>query len=162
MSSGPMYDNAIERFDFDRWETVAAIELRPGDWIFVNNATHLLHDFPAVKDGKIVLNAVPVSDDQRPIKVMVGEYASDLNHVVMAMDYTNSALNEFGDGMAMIMDVEAGPAAVFSPRLEVSELEAFCKKNISRHEAHFNANAYALDRGEIIAMAPFWRDPSDS
>lgn len=162
MSSGPLYDNAIERFDFDRWETVSAAELKPGDWIFVNNITHLLHDFPAVKDGKIVLKAVPVSDDQRPIKLMVGEYANDLNHVGMAMDYTNSDLNEFGDGTVMIMDVEAGPVAVFSPRLEVSELEAFCKENISRYEAHFNANEHALDRGEIIGMEPFWRDSSDS
>lgn len=162
MSSGPLYDNAIERFDFDRWETVSAAELKPGDWIYVNNATHLLHDFPAVKDGKIVLKAVPVSNDPEPIRLMVGAYASGLNHVAMVMDYTNSGLNEFGDGTAMIMDVEAGPAAVFSPRLEVSELEVFCKENISRYEAHFDTNELALDQGEIIGMKLFWRDTSDS
>jgi hypothetical protein len=60
------------------------------------------------------------------------------------------------------MDVEAGPAAVFSPRLEVSELEVFCKENISRYEAHFDTNELALDQGEIIGMKLFWRDTSDS
>ncbi len=157
MCKGPLYDHAIERFHFDRWESVSVAELNPGDWIYVKNATHVLHEKPSLKDGRIVLRANRLSDAEGPIRLLVGEYANALDHVAMAMDYTNSSLNEFGDGTGILIDLETGPGAVFSPRLPLAELEVFCRENIALFEAHFNQNETALDQGKIVAIEPFWR-----
>ncbi|REC93355.1 hypothetical protein [Kushneria indalinina] len=141
-------------FVWDRWKEVESSDLRAGD--LIHRAGELFEVIaPAyMKDGKPHLPANRV--EQGPIKLMVGEFAEGLDHVCIAMDLTGAELREYDDGDAQLVDLEAGPGHIFSPRLPRAELEDFCRTNIERYQVFFDQHEARLDRGQQIQLEPWW------
>ena len=63
----------------------------------------------------------------------------------------------FPDGTVQFAENESFPETVYSPRLSESELEVFCRVNISFYEDYFDSNFDAIDAGdELPPITIFW------
>lgn len=63
----------------------------------------------------------------------------------------------FPDGTLQFAENETYPDIVYSPRLSEEKLEQFCKDNLAKYEAYFEANFDAIDQGdELPPIEPFW------
>lgn len=63
----------------------------------------------------------------------------------------------FPDGTAQFAENETYPYVVYSPRLTEEKLEQFCKDNLAKYEAYFEANFDAIDKGdELPPTELFW------
>ncbi|WP_110633485.1 hypothetical protein [Salinicola salarius] len=144
----------VHCFVWDRWKEVETDALRSGD--IIHRAGELFQIIaPAyVEKGKPHLPARRL--EQEPIRLMVGEFAEGLDHVCMAMDMTGSGLREYDNGDVQLLDLEAGPGHICSPRLPRAELERFCEVHIEHYQAHFDEHESRLDRGERIPLEPWW------
>jgi len=142
----------IKRFVYDRWEDAPVSELTVGDTIFNNSHAYKLTEPPFTEEGKTVLRAEKL--EELPIVVML--YGGPSEALATVMDYTNSGCINFDDGTHMIAELDMGPGAVFSPRLSLSELEAWCQENELKFEAHYSNNFEAIDAGQIVKIDPWW------
>jgi hypothetical protein len=145
----------VMRFDRERWHEVDVMDLAASDLVYFQGKLIKLTAPPTVVNGKVHLSARTHLDDEQIILALGGEWR-DRQATIMVMDYTNAACRDFSDGTCMIAELEAGPGALYSPRLTAHELENWCKDNLERYEAFFEVNEAALDRGENIKVVPWW------
>lgn len=143
----------IQCLRFDHWAHVPVFELEPGDMIRQENLVAVVKQQPYRSDSGIQVPAERY--EEGTIKVMLGE--SEREAIIQAMDCVGSTLVEFGDGTAMIAELEYGHGYVFSPRLALEELEAFCQEHLPQYEAFFDKHQHAIDNGQLVAMRPFWQ-----
>lgn len=144
----------INSFQYDRWIDKPISDLEVGDIISDGGNVATVAALPYEEDGKTRIPGAPY--DSGPIKFFLGEYAAGKENIIEVMDLVNSDLAEFDDGTALITDFEAGNSLVYSPRLPIAELEAFCAKHIERYQAFYKANMASLDECETIPMTPWW------
>lgn len=83
------------------------------------------------------------------------EFLGTVPNITMCMDYAGSCLYLFEDGTAAIFNDEL-PDFIYSPRLTIEELEAFCMVNLGRYEAFFEENAEQIECGEPVILEPWW------
>jgi hypothetical protein len=63
----------------------------------------------------------------------------------------------FPDETLQFAENDTYPDIVYSPRLSEDKLEQFCKDNLSKYEAHYEANFDAIDKGdELPPIELFW------
>lgn len=146
----------INTFHHNHWAPKPVDELVVGDLISHGGTVATVTASPYEEAGMTRIPGKPY--DPGPIKLMLGEFANDKEHIVMAMDLVGSALAEFDDGTALITDLENGQSFIYSPRLPMAELEAFCAEHIERYQAFFDANVDAMDRCQPIPMQPWWQE----
>lgn len=144
----------VSTFQHDRWAPKPIAELAVGDLISHGGKVATVTALPYEKDGMTHIPGEPY--DSGPIKLLVGEFADGNQHVMMAMDLVGSDMAEFSDGTALITDLEAGNNMVYSPRLPLAELEAFCAEHIARYQAFYDANEDAIENGQAVQMEPWW------
>ncbi|CAM3861853.1 hypothetical protein VRRI112168_03670 [Vreelandella rituensis] len=137
---------------YDQWIDTPLEDLKKGDLVRVSAKLLDVLGPVYVKDGTQYLPATP--HDQQPIRLMVGEYARNRQHICMVMDMCLADLHEFPDGTALIGNLAAG--SIFSPRLSEPDLETFCKKHISRYRAFADDHEHILDTGEVVPITPWW------
>lgn len=144
----------IQKLMFDQWVVVPHTELECGDYVIAAGKCFILSKPPVIdtKTGNIVLTPVK-PEDLPPVKIMFGEGG---DYTTMVMDYILSDLITFGDGTAIIADMESGNPNIFTPRLTKPELEEFCKKNIDHYISYFNQNENAIESGEYVPFNRFW------
>ncbi|GAB0154373.1 hypothetical protein [Marinobacterium sp. BA1] len=147
---------SVKRFCHDRWHQVGVKDLTEKDLIFYQGQLLEVTGQPEVKNGRVHLPARLCQAANDSIVVAVGDAWKNREATIAVMDYTNAACRDFGDGTEMIGELEAGPGAIYSPRLTVEELEAWCMANLGRFEAFFESNEAALDEGDIIKIEPWW------
>lgn len=144
---------AIQRLEYDKWVAVSVDELAVGDVITQHGKVVIVDGKLVRQDGKVIIPARPrISED--PIRIILGT-GHGREGIVAAMDYVGGDLLEYEDGTAMIVNFEFG-AEIYSPRLPVAELEAFCCLNMDRYEAFFEAHEESLDRAEVVPMERWW------
>ncbi|MCC4288172.1 MULTISPECIES: hypothetical protein [Halomonadaceae] len=146
----------ISTFQYDHWAPKPVEELVVGDLISHGGTVATVTAPPYEEAGVTRIPGKPY--DPGPIKLMLGEFADGKEHIVMAMDLVGSGLAEFDDGTALITDLEEGHGLIYSPRLPIAELEAFCAEHIERYQAFYDANADAIDRCQLIPMQPWWQE----
>lgn len=146
----------VHCFVWDQWKEVETDALRPGDLIHRWGELFQIVAPAYVEKGKPHLPARRLEEE--PTRVMVGEFAEGLDHICMAMDMTSSDLREYDNGDAQLLDLEAGPGHVYSPRLPKADLECFCQLYIECYQAHFDQHEAQLDRGERIPLEPWWEE----
>ncbi|GGM25182.1 hypothetical protein ACFQDN_21770 [Pseudomonas asuensis] len=144
----------IVTFLYDHWAPKPVNELEVGDLISQGGKVTTVAALPYAEGGKTHIPGEPY--DSGPIKLLVGEFADGMEHVMMAMELVGSELAEFDDGTALITDLEAGHGPVYSPRLPVSELEAFCAEHIERYQAFYDANEDAIESRQTVTLEPWW------
>ncbi|WP_147305213.1 hypothetical protein [Alkalilimnicola ehrlichii] len=142
----------ISTFQYDCWAPKPVAALAVGDLISHGGKVATVTAVPYEEAGVTHIPATVY--EPGPIKVMLGD---DRKHITMAMDLVASGLAEFDDGTALITDLEAGHNLVYSPRLPVAELEAFCAEYIECYQAFYDTNAEAIDNGRAIPMTPWWQ-----
>jgi len=157
-----MIQPSIMRFDRDGWKQTPSITLNEGDLIYHQRTLLEVTEKPKMVGEKVQISAKPADVADEPIVVAVGGNWRERQATTAVMDYTNAACLDFGDGTHMIAELEAGPGAIFSPRLTAKELEAWCLENLERFEAFFEANEAALDAGAIVKMDPWWETQTDT
>lgn len=144
----------VSTFQHDHWAPKPISELEVGDLISHGGNVATVAARPFEEDGKIRIPGAPY--DPGPIKLLVGEFAKGKEHILMALDLVGSELAEFDDGTALITDLEAGKNLVYSPRLPVAELEAFCAEHVERYQEFYNAHEVAIESGQAVPMEPWW------
>lgn len=144
----------ISTFQYDRWVQKPVAELGVGDLISHGGKVATVAALPYEEGGKTHIPGEPY--DPGPIKLLVGEFADSIQHIMMAMDLVGSELAEFDDGTALITDLEAGHNLVFSPRLPLADLDAFCAEHIERYQAFYDANENAIESRQAVQMKPWW------
>lgn len=107
---------------------------------------------PYRSDGAI---HVP-SQQYREENVMLMFGAEGTEAITRVIDYVGGCLYEFADGTCLIADLAHGPGYVFSPRLALEELEAFCQEHLGRYEAFYAKHQTTIDDGQLVPMRPFW------
>lgn len=143
---------SLKRFDYDNWTEVSSNELKAGDIFSYGNTTAVFNGTTQDEAGRLIINADPL--DQGPIHLCLGGPGWD--YIARAMDSVGSGCESFNDGTAIITEFEKGNVFVYSPRLPESELNEFCRVNISHYEAFYDSNAEAIDDGRRIEMQRFW------
>jgi hypothetical protein len=144
----------INTFHYDHWAPKPVTELEVGDLISHGGKVATVAARPYTEGGKTHIPGEPY--DSGPIKLLVGEFADGMEHIMMAMEFVGSELAEFDDGTALITDLEAGHSLVYSPRLPLAELEAFCAEHIERYRAFYDANEVAIESHQTVAIEPWW------
>lgn len=139
----------ILAFRNDKWLTIPADQLQPGD-LFNHEGTLLeVEEAPYAKGSSM---HIPASlHESGPIQL-------DLSGGVLArvMDMVGSSLAVFEDGTAILTELDWNPGFTYSPRLPKPELEAFCTQHFDRYSAFYEANRDRIDSGENVAMEPWW------
>lgn len=77
------------------------------------------------------------------------------NYLCMAMDFVGTDCHQFADGTAILAEFEHCDH-VYSPRLKMDELLAFCKDNIKVYEKFYDNHSKEVDSGKPIKMERFW------
>lgn len=144
----------ISTFEYDHWAQKPVSELEVGDLISLRGKVATVTALPYSEGGKTHIPGEPY--DSGPIKLLIGEFADGIDHIMMAMELVGSELAEFDDGTALITDMEAGHSLVYSPRLSLAELEAFCAEHIGRYRAFYDANEDAIGSHQTVAIEPWW------
>lgn len=139
----------VSRFNHDRFEKVDVFSLVAGDQVNVFDQFLTVVAPPYLKDGEIHLPAEPVN--QPIILVDISDNAAS-----RAMDYVGSSIHDFGDGTAIIAELDGSSDLVYSPRLLKAQLEAFCEKHLERYRAFYTANSDAIEDGRKLSMASWW------
>lgn len=148
----------ISTFQHDRWAPKPINELVVGDLISQGGEVATVAAPPYEEEGVVRIPGIPY--DPGPIKLLLGEFAEGKDHIIMAMELVGSELAEFDDGTVLITDLEAGHNLVYSPRLPIAELEAFCAEHIDRYQAFYDANEAAIEDRQAVPMEPWW--PQDN
>jgi hypothetical protein len=146
----------VMRFDRNKWNEVPVMDLIETDLVYCQGALIEVTGPPTVVNGQVNLPVRQCPATDEPIVLAVGSEWRNRAATAAVMDYTNADCRDFGDGTHMIAELEAGPGAIYSPRLSAQNLEEWCKNNLSRFESFFAANEAALDRGEIVKTEPWW------
>lgn len=153
--------SVVSCFVHERWQDIDALALMPGVIFHRDGRLYELMAPAYVKGGVTHLPAQALPADDVPIKVMVGEFAKGLDHIGMAMDMTGGDLREYEGGDAQILNLEAGPGHVYSPRLPLAQLEIFCQAHLNGYQAFFDQHEVSLDHGEVIPMEIWWEGNTD-
>lgn len=139
----------ILAFRHDKWLTIPANQLQPGDLFNHEDALLVVEAAPYEKAGDL---HIPASrHESGPIQV-------DLSGGVLSrvMDMVGSSLAVFEDGTAILTELDWNPGFTYSPRLPKPELEAFCTQHLDRYSAFYKANRDVIDAGQQVAMQPWW------
>ncbi|MBM5458621.1 hypothetical protein H8F21_13710 [Pseudomonas sp. P66] len=139
----------VQKFDWDRFKLTDVFKLVEGDQVIVSDQLVTVAGPAYKKDGVIHLPASPVN--QAPILVDFSDTAA-----MRAMDYSGSAVHDFGDGTAMIAELDGSSSLVYSPRLPKEKLESFCQEHLHRYEAFYKANSAAINDGHKVRLEPWW------
>lgn len=62
----------------------------------------------------------------------------------------------FSDGTEQFAENDTFPETVYSPRLPVVELAAFCTQNIEHYRAHHERYRDEIEAGDAPAITRFW------
>lgn len=139
----------VSQFKWDRFHAVDVFSLVEGDQVIVAG-TMITVAAPAYeRDGQIHLPANSI--EQAVILVDFSDTAA-----TRAMDYVGSSIHDFGDGTAIIAELDGSSNHVYSPRLPKAELEVFCAKHLHRYEAFHTRHTDAIDDGDSVRMEPWW------
>lgn len=143
----------VKCFKRDHWCDIDVFEMKEGD-IFAQGGQTYVTTGKAFIDENGKTNVPADLYDSGPIRIAVGIKGQDFIH--MAMDFVGSPAHDFGDGTMQICDLEDGNTNIYSPRLPIAKLNAFCKEHIDKYEEFFEKHEHDLDRGISIKMARFW------
>lgn len=142
----------LYRFEYDHWELVPVSALQEGDLISHNGMQAIVRA-PAVEtNGQWVINAGALPDE--------GPIVLDLKRadtaMLRVMDMLMASRQAFDDGTSLLMDDSCHPPSIFSPRLPLAELEAFCLEHQDKYQAFARAHAEELANGDPIRLEPWW------
>lgn len=126
------------------------------DVIYYHGELLEVKDPPVVVNGRVHLPTRRCHAIDQPIVLAVGSEWHNRDATCAVMEYTNADCADFGDGTYMITQFEAGPGAIYSPRLSAQKLEKWCQNNLHRFDAFFAMNEITINRGEIAKMEPWW------
>lgn len=90
------------------------------------------------------------------------ELLASLPAITRAMDHAGTTLYLFADGTAALWDDHDVPDLLYSPRLALPQLEAFCQQHAERYQAFYDQHAAAIENGEKVPMSPWWGLPNAS
>ncbi|MBF4374509.1 hypothetical protein [Vibrio anguillarum] len=135
----------------DSWIDTDVFELDSGDVFLLNGKSYVAKEKAYIEDGKPNIPARLYGSDEIVINL-----SKEREFIMMAMDYVYSSASEFGDGTMMICGLSDGNSNIYSPRLPVVELNAFCQKHIEQYRSFFNENEKALESGRFVAITKFW------
>jgi hypothetical protein len=147
----------VKVFKYDEWVDMAAIDVQAGD-IFANkDHTYQAIGEPYARDGQLHLPAEPFVEG--PIVI---SFESDKEYIHRAMDCVYCSARDFGDGTMQICELvsDDGKAIdynVYSPRLSIAELNAFCKRHLETYQAFCDEHEQRLSAGDSVPMTPFWK-----
>lgn len=144
----------IERLNYDCWDCVPVFDLEPEDIIRQGDTLAVVKASPYRENDTIQVPAEPYGSG--PIKLCLGN--AGMESITRVMDYVGADLHEFPDGTAMVADLDRGTGYIFSPRLSLEELEAFCRENISHYETFCRYYQREIDNRGSVPMTPFWGD----
>lgn len=144
----------ITTFQHDHWAPKPVTDLEVGELISHGGQVATVSALPYEEKGVTHVPAKPY--DPGPIKLLIGEFAEGKEHIIMASELVGSDIAEFDDGTALIADLEAGHNLVYSPRLPMAELEAFCVEHIERYQAFYDAHEDAIEGRQAVPMEPWW------
>jgi hypothetical protein len=85
------------------------------------------------------------------------EFLRTVPNIHRVMDCVGAPLYAFEDGTSALFDDE-NPEVIYSPRMKVKLLEEFCKANLSRYQAFYDAHAAAIEDGQQVPMTPWWNE----
>lgn len=139
----------VSRFNWDRFDKVDVFELKEGDQIIVDGSLVEVTGTAYRKDGNIHLPATPVNQP-----IILCDFSDSA--LTRAIDYVGSSQHSFGDGTAIIAELDGTSDLVYSPRLPKAELEAFCQKHMVRYVDFNREHAAAIDDCQKIRMEPWW------
>lgn len=144
----------LQVLDFDKWAKKPVESVRKGDTFRLKG--HIFKSLGEATKNDDGWHIPGRRTDNGPITLAVGERYSNIQAIVMVMDFCMSTLHEFEDGTCMIASLESGPGFIFTPRLPEAELNEFCEKHLDHYESFFNANQDAIDSGRQTPMERFW------
>ena len=144
----------IECFLRDKWEIVPVSQLKGGELVRQADQLYDVKGPVYMKDGVPTLPAD--IHNPGPIKLAIGEHIEGIEHIVMAMDLLGADLREFPDNTGLLAIFELGDGYIYSPRLPMEELEAFCRRHIERYQAFFDEHIEDFDKGNNVPMVPWW------
>ncbi|MBF6043362.1 hypothetical protein P5706_36070 [Pseudomonas sp. ChxA] len=139
----------VSQFKWDRFHQVDVFSLVEGDQVIVAGSMVTVAAPAYEKDGQVHLPAAPI--EQAVILVDFSDTAA-----TRAMDYVGSSVHDFGDGTAIIAELDGSTDLVYSPRLPKAELEAFCQEHLERYRAFNSQHSEAIEEGEPVPMEPWW------
>ncbi|EGR3042381.1 hypothetical protein ACOJUY_004314 [Vibrio alginolyticus] len=141
----------VQCFKSDSWEEVDVFSLEKGDIYKLRGDTFVVSGKPIMEDGQPVIPSSIYESGAIEINFSKGR-----EFIYMVMDYVDSPATDFKDGTMQICSLDGTGTNVYSPRLPVSELNAFCKQHLARYENFFRQNETAITSGKKVAMAKFW------
>ena len=141
----------VYKFDYDKWVLVDPTLLISGDVISAGNITAVFSHLEGDNSKRLHCNPLPDSS----IHVMLG---ADHDFTTQAMDCVGSDVTRFDDGTCQITSFSNGCRYVYSPRLLPTQLEIFCKTNISFYKAFYDENFTNVEKGNLLPFSPFWID----
>lgn len=143
----------LYRFEYDHWELVSVSVLQEGDLISHNGMQAIVRA-PSVAqaNGQWIINAGALPDEG-PIVVELQEADTPLLRV---MDMLLASRQVFNDGTSMLLDDGCHPPSIYSPRLPLAELEAFCLEHQDKYEVFARDHAEELSNGEPVRLEPWW------
>ncbi|ENN6469954.1 hypothetical protein AB9X29_003755 [Vibrio vulnificus] len=143
--------HSVKCFKRDCWVDTNVFDLVRGDIFALNGQTYEVTKAPYMLDGKPHIPA-----EIHNSGAIVINFDKDLEYIHMVMDYVCSPARDFGDGTMQICDFEGGSTFVYSPRLLIGELNAFCKEHIEKYASFFDKHERQIESGEQIEMPRFW------
>lgn len=139
----------VSQFKWDRFQQVDVFTLVEGDQVIVAGSMITVAGPAYEEDGQVHLPAAPI--EQAVILVDFSDTAA-----TRAMDYVGSSVHDFGDGTAIIAELDGSSDLVYSPRLPKAELEAFCQEHLERYKAFNDQHSEAIEDGDTVRMEPWW------
>ncbi len=142
---------SVKCFRYDQWVDVDVSEIVADDIFSFRGQTY-------VATGKVVMdgNTPQIPSKRLESDTIVLNFDSNREFITMAMDYVGSGAQEFEDGTIIICELASTDTCVYSPRLPVNELNAFCREHLKHYQAFYDTHKATIEDGGRVAMEKFW------
>lgn len=155
----------VMHFDGYYWKETHVMSLIENDLVFYQGELIQVTGQPTMKNNTATLPSKTYYSPNTAGQLAIGKDWKNREATVRVMDYTNSTCHDFGDGTYILALLEAGPGAVYSPRLSAEKLEAWCQSHIEKFLEIYAENKPQIDNGETLIITPWWgikTTPSDN